>query len=300
VRVGVVVLPEFSGPQGIRMWRRVEELGVAHAWTLDHLSWRGARGRPWFDSFTLLAAAAAGTERMTLGTLVASPNFRHPVTTATQAMGVDHLSGGRFVLGLGAGVAGPDADALGAKELSAAERADRFEEFVTMLDTLLRQPVTTRHGRYFQAVDVPMVPGCVQTPRVPFAVAATGPRGLRLTAAHADTWVTIGDPRRPGAETGQQALSTLRTQLDRLERACAQVGRDPGSLRRLVHLGRISADPWESPDRLADLTGACAELGFTDVVVDHPRPHEQRPDAMDRFQRAVGAVCAQTIHTQAS
>ncbi|OLE25132.1 MAG: hypothetical protein AUG49_11710 [Catenulispora sp. 13_1_20CM_3_70_7] len=295
MRVGVVLVPEFTGPDGADRWRRVEGLGVAHAWTLDHLSWRGARGGPWFDAFTVLAAAAAVTSRMGLGTLVATPNFRHPVTTATQAMSVDHLSGGRFVLGLGGGVAGPDAEALGSAPLAPAERADRFEEFVTMLDALLRQPRTTWRGRYFSAVDVPVIPGCVRTPRVPFAVAATGRRGLRLVARHADTWVTIGDPHTPGAEPEDQAFATLRGQLDRLTAACAEAGRDPDSLSKLVNLDRIAAEPCQSPGRLADLIGTCRELGFTDVVVHHPRAGQADANAMDRFERAVGAVCATTV-----
>jgi alkanesulfonate monooxygenase SsuD/methylene tetrahydromethanopterin reductase-like flavin-dependent oxidoreductase (luciferase family) len=293
MRVGVVVLPEFAGPAAGGIWARVEELGVRHAWTIDHLSWRAARDSAWFDAFTVLAAAAAGSSRMTVGTLVTTPNFRHPVTVATQAMTVDQLSGGRFVLGLGAGVAGPDAAALGGPPLPPAERAARFAEFVTLLDTLLRRPRTTHRGRYFDAVDVPLIPGCVGEPRLPFAIAATGPRGLRLAAAHADTWVTIGDPRSPGSEPEVVALGTLRAQLERLESACAEVGRDFGGMRKLVHLGRIAPDPCASPDRLADLAGACQGLGFTDAVVDHPRPAELAADAgaMDRFERAVGAVC---------
>lgn len=295
MRVGVVLVPEFAGPGGVDRWRRVEDLGVAHAWTLDHLSWRGARGGPWFDAFTVLAAAAAVTSRMELGTLVATANFRHPVTTATQAMTVDHVSGGRFVLGLGGGVAGRDAEALGASPLTPAERAERFEEFVAMLDVLLCQPQTTWHGRYFSAVEVPVIPGCVRTPRVPFAVAASGRRGLRLAARYADTWVTIGDPRAPGAAPEDQAFATLRAQLDRLTAACAEAGRDSDDVRKLVHVGRIAADPCQSPDRLADLIGACRELGFTDVVVDHPRAAEADTDAMDRFEQAVGAVCAAAV-----
>lgn len=292
MRVGVVVLPEVPGPEGARIWRRVEELGVDHAWTFDHLSWRGARGGPWFDAFTVLASAAVETARITLGPLVTTPNFRHPVTTATQSMTIDHLSGGRFALGLGAGVTGPDAASLGMASLSPRIRADRFDEFTTMLDKLLRQPRSTLHGQFFDAVDVPMVPGCIRKPRIPFAIAATGRRGLRLAAEFADTWVTIGNPREPGIESEKQALGTLGTQLDRLAGACDEVGRDPRGLRKLVHLGRIAADPCASPGRLAELAGICQDLGFTDVVVDHPRPAQAGAGVMSRFERAVAGICS--------
>ncbi|MET7437765.1 LLM class flavin-dependent oxidoreductase [Streptomyces sp. NPDC005568] len=113
VRLGALVLPEHPGPDGSEVWRRAEDLGFDHAWTLDHLSWRVSANQPWFDALTTLTAAAALTRRIELGTLVLSPNFRHPVLTARQAMTLDHVSGGRFVLGAGAGAVGPDSAALG-------------------------------------------------------------------------------------------------------------------------------------------------------------------------------------------
>src|SRR5262245_36042309 len=128
VGLGVLLLPEHSGGAARAAWRRAESLGFDHGWTLDHLSWRTLRGKPWFDAMTTLAVAAGSTNRMTLGTLVASPNFRHPVLTAAQARALDHASGGRFVLGVGAGAVGPDSTALGGGELSPVDRFDRFEE----------------------------------------------------------------------------------------------------------------------------------------------------------------------------
>lgn len=289
MRLGVVVLPETTGDEAARIWRRVEDLGVDHVWTFDHLAWRLSRGGPWFDAFTVLAMAAAGTGRVELGTLVTTPNFRHPVTIATQSMTLDQLSGGRFVLGLGAGVDGTDAGALGIPAPSPRERADRFAEFVAMLDTLLRRPRTTVRGRFFSAVDVPMAPGCVRRPRLPFAIAASGTRGMRLAAAHAGTWVTIGDPSVPGEQQEEHAFRTLRTQLDRLTLACAEIGRDVTGLRKLVHVGLIAPNPCASPERLADLVGRCHELGFTDVVVNHPRLGDAA-GASDEFERAVLGV----------
>lgn len=291
MRIGVVVLPEHLGDDGPRVWRRVEELGVDHGWTFDHLSWRTLRDRPWFDAMTTLAAAAVTTTRMTLGPLVCSPNFRHPVVTAKEAMTLDHLSGGRLVVGIGAGTRGDDAGALGHPPLRAADRADRFEEFVDLLDRLLRTRTTTAHGRFYEAVDVPMVPGCVQRPRAPFAVAAAGPRGMRLAARQAAIWVTIGDPDVPGEQPVDIAFRTLREQSRRMDEACAAVGRDPADLRRLVNLSRVVAEPYGSAERFADLVGRCGELGFTDAVVVHPRSEGVFAGDPDRFERAVaGAV----------
>lgn len=270
-RLGVLLLPEHPGRAVLDVWRRVEELGVDHAWVPDHLTWRTPRDEPWFDAMTTLAAAAAATSRIELGPLVASPNFRHPVLTAKQAMAVDQLSEGRFVLGVGAGARDLDNTELGAAEPSPAARAERFEEFVILVDRLLRAPVTTFVGRHYTARDVWLAPGCVRRPRAPLAVAAGGTRGLTLAATLGDVWVTTGDAARPGWRTEAEAFRTWRRQLGRLAEACERVGRPPGALRTLVNLSRVAAAPFDPPQRLADLVGGCAELGFTDVVVPYPR-----------------------------
>jgi alkanesulfonate monooxygenase SsuD/methylene tetrahydromethanopterin reductase-like flavin-dependent oxidoreductase (luciferase family) len=273
VRLGVLILPEHADLDGLRTWQRLEELGVGQAWTFDHLSWRTLRDRPWYDALTLLAAVAAGTRRMTLGTLVTTPNFRHPVVAAKQVMTLDRLSGGRFVLGLGAGAGGPDATVLGGDPApDGPARAERFAEFVELLDELLRRPVTTRRGRHFAAVDTRMVPGCVQRPRVPFAIAAAGRRGMRLALRHAGIWVSNGGPRYHPEMTEAAVFAGMRAELDRLAEACAEAGGDPAELRRLVFISRVVPDVHTSAERLRDVVGRCAELGFTDVVVGYPRP----------------------------
>lgn len=296
----MVVLPEYPWPAAGRIWRQVEQLGVDHAWTFDHLSWRDAGAGPWFDAMTTLAAAAATTSRMTLGTLVSSPSLRHPVTTASQAMTVDHISGGRFVLGIGAGATGADATALGGPQLPPADRAARFEEFVALADLALRQRATTFHGRFYTAVDARMIPGCVQRPRVPFAIAATGPRGMRLVAEYAETWVTIGDARAPGAQPEDAAFDTVRRQLGLLADACTAAGRDPGGIRRLVNASRLVPDPYASAGRFADLVGRCAELGCTDVVVTYPRRDGEAAGARAGFERAVSQLTGGSPATDGS
>ncbi|MEA5360280.1 LLM class flavin-dependent oxidoreductase [Amycolatopsis sp., V23-08] len=290
VRLGALVLPESAGPRAAARWRQVEQLGFDHAWTLDHLSWRTLRGAPWFDAMTTLTTAAAATSTLRLGTLVASPNFRHPVLTAAQAMALDHASGGRFVLGVGAGAAGPDDNALGGEPLSPARRAERFAEFVTVADRVLRERPCTVTGPWYSAVDVLLAPGCVQRPRTPFAVAAAGPKGMRVAVEFADTWVTIGATGTPGGLPEPEAFDRLRRQLDRLDGLCAEAGRAPDGLARLVNLSRVAEDPYSSAQRLVDLVGRCAELGFTDVVLAWPRADGVFRGDQDAFERAVGAV----------
>ncbi len=290
VRLGALVLPEYPGPETTAIWRRLDELGLAHAWTFDHLSWRTLRDRPWFDAMTTLAAAAAVTGRIELGTLVTSPNFRHPVAVARQAMTLDQLSGGRFLLGVGAGAAGPDDIALGAPPPTAAERADRFAEFVSLLDRLLRDRVTTFHGSHFHAVDVRMIPGCAREPRVPLAIAASGRRGMRLTARYADIWVCFGPPGDPAGRGERECFDALRVQSEMLESACVDDGRDPGSPRRLVWLSRFLPTPSYSPERLADAVGRCAAAGFTDVVIAYPRADGVHAGSVERFEAAVAHI----------
>jgi alkanesulfonate monooxygenase SsuD/methylene tetrahydromethanopterin reductase-like flavin-dependent oxidoreductase (luciferase family) len=284
VRLGVLVLPEHSGTG---VWERVEQLGVRHAWTYDHLHWQPASGGPWFDALTTLAGAACVTRRIALGTLVASPSFRHPLTTASQVMTLDHLSGGRFILGVGSGAPGPDITALGGRTRSPADLAERLTEFITLADTALRGQPVDFAGQHYTATGVRLRPGCVQQPRVPFAVAATGPRGMRLAARYSQYWVTIGRPDDPGGQPEAAAFATLRAQLARLGEACRDAGRDPADLRKVVQLSRVVADPYRSPERLRDLVGRSADLGFTDVVVAYPRRTGIFAGDPGSFERAV-------------
>ncbi|GHH43368.1 LLM class flavin-dependent oxidoreductase [Lentzea cavernae] len=287
MRVGAIVLPEHGWARTRETWRRLEEMGLDHAWTFDHHSWRDLRDSPWYDAISTLTAVAATTGTIRIGTMVSTPNFRHPAVLAKQVMTLDEISGGRFVLGIGAGALGADSGLLGGPELSPATRADRFAEFVELSDRLLRSPATTFSGSFYEVVDARMVPGCVQRPRVPFAIAATGARGLDLVATHARTWVTIGDARRPGERTDTESRQVLRRQLSLLAEACEKRNRELGSVGKLVNLSRAFEAPFASPARFADLLGTCAELGFTDVVVNHPRPSGVFAGDVTAFERAV-------------
>lgn len=114
LRLSTVILPVHRWHEGGReRWQRAEELGFHTAYTYDHLSWRSFRERTWFGALPTLTAAATATQRLRLGTLVTSPNFRHPVTLAKELISLDDISGGRITLGIGAGGSGFDATALG-------------------------------------------------------------------------------------------------------------------------------------------------------------------------------------------
>ncbi|MGK4582247.1 LLM class flavin-dependent oxidoreductase [Kitasatospora sp. HPMI-4] len=272
MRLSTVILPIHQWAEGQKIWRRAEELGFHAAYTYDHLSWRSFREKPWFGAVPTLAAAAMVTERMRLGTLVTSPNFRHPVTLAKELMSLDDISGGRLTVGIGAGGLGFDATAMGQEAWSPKERAERFGEFLPLLDRLLTQDDTTHQGTFYSAVEVRNIPGCVQRPRVPFYVAATGPRGLRLAAEHGQGWVTYGDPKGPAQVPVEQAPGVIKAQLDKLAAACEARGRDVATLEKVLLQGSTAEKPLQSVGAFVDWAGTYRELGITELVIHWPVP----------------------------
>src|SRR5262249_61422114 len=124
----------------------------------------------------------AVTERIRIGPMVTTPNFRHPVRTGKAAVAIDRISGGRLELGIGAGGTPPAATVLGGPAPTPRERAGRLVEGVELLDRLLRRDETTFAGPRWSAEGAWMSPGCVQRPRVPFGIAATGSRGMARAA----------------------------------------------------------------------------------------------------------------------
>ncbi|HEY7136921.1 MAG TPA: LLM class flavin-dependent oxidoreductase [Acidimicrobiia bacterium] len=273
MRVGVVLLPADPWPETVARAQRIDALGYDHLWTYDHLSWRRYRDHEWHATIPWLTGVAAATRSVRIGTMVASPNFRHPVTLAKDAMTIDHVSGGRLELGVGAGGIGFDATVLGGEVLSPRRRVDRLREFVEVLDRLLREPVTSHRGVFYTVDEARMVPGCVQRPRVPLAIAATGPRTLALAARLGDAWITLGDRERPDP-TPDETEQAVRAQLHRLEDACASLGRDPTEIRRIYMIDNTGERPIASVAAFEDFVGRYRALGFTDVVFHHPRPDD--------------------------
>jgi len=269
VRIGIVILPEFRRPELERRWRAVETYGFEHAWTYDHLGWRTLVDSPWYAAVPTLSAAAMVTSRIRLGTLVASPNFRHPVPFARELTALDDLSEGRFLLGVGSGGVGYDTAVLGTPELSLRARTDRFAEFVELLDTLLTQGTSTQTGSYYSAVEARMIPGCVQVPRIPFVVAANGPRSMRLVARYGQGWATTGDPNRAEGTDWWTAVAGV---CNRFRDVLLEEGRDPSTVDRYLQLDAGPVFSMSSVECFKDAVGRAAELGFTDVVTHWPRP----------------------------
>lgn len=265
MRVGIAILPQKRWHEEARQWRLAEEFGFDHAWTIDHLAWRALADEPWFATVPTLTAAATVTSSIRLGTWVANPNFRHPVPFAKELMTLDDMSEGRMILGLGSGGTGFDAEVLGIPPMSGAERHRRFVEFVELLDRLLTNSHTTWTGDYFSAVNARMIPGSTQDPRMPFVVAANGPKGMAFAIARGQGWATTGPQ---GTETKEEWWHGVA----RLSRRFAEIEAEHGGadMPRYLELD-TGGYSLSSSDYAVDCVGRARELGFTDVVMQWPR-----------------------------
>lgn len=235
-----------SWPEVRDVARHAEAVGLDAAWVCDHLL-SEPPGQPVegiAEGWTLLSALAASTGRLTLGTLVTPTVLRHPALLAKMATGVDGISDGRLVLGLGAGFDGTEYRMYG---IVADHRWSRFEEELRIIVALLGGKPVTWSGRFHNLRDATLLPAPVR--RVPVMVAGTGERTMRLTARYADAWTIAwyGRPDEP-----------LRARLDAMARVLDDEGRDPATLRRMV--GVEVVDPEQEPARPGELTTAREDL----------------------------------------
>lgn len=263
MRHGITILTDLPWAQATSRWSAAEEMGFAHGWTYDHLTWEGLPDSAWAAAMPTLAAAATVTSRMRLATFVATPNFRHPYPFLREIAAVDDISGGRFIAGLGLG-GDLDARLLG-DPLPLRDRAARYEEFVRLLDRLLREDHITTEGEWFSVREVRTLPGPLR-PRVPLALAGNGPKAVRLAAELGDAWVTYGGR----ADTLDQWWVLVAELAQRFAAAEAAAGRS--GVARVLSMDSSPQFSLASPDVYEEMAGRAGELGFTDVVCHWPRP----------------------------
>jgi alkanesulfonate monooxygenase SsuD/methylene tetrahydromethanopterin reductase-like flavin-dependent oxidoreductase (luciferase family) len=280
MRIGVVVPMSLSdGPGQIPTWPQVrtfgqhaEGVGLDSVWVCDHLlsgpsnhsndSAEATHGI--HEGWTIMAALAASTRRIELGQLVMCTSFRHPALLAKMATTADTVSGGRLILGLGAGWYDPEYQAFG---YPTDHRVGRFAEAIRIIGPLLRGQTVTMAGTYYQVRDAVLRPPPDRP--IPILVAAQGRRMLRLTARYADAWNTAwyGLPD-----------DLLRRRLAELSAALEAEGRDPATLRRTIGMevrdpaatasgGDLGAGFAGSVDELAWAIDAHQQLGFDDLIV---------------------------------
>jgi alkanesulfonate monooxygenase SsuD/methylene tetrahydromethanopterin reductase-like flavin-dependent oxidoreductase (luciferase family) len=265
---------EVRWPELLDMARAAEAVGLDSLWVGDHLLYRFADGStrgPW-EAWSLLAALAAVTTRVRLGPLVACTAFHHPAILAKQADTLDELSGGRFVLGLGAGWNEAEFRAFG---IPFDHRISRFEEAFTIIRTLLRDGCIDFEGRFHSARDCELVPRGPTPGGPPIMLGSSGSRMLAIGAPHVDAWNAWY------ADTGNapDGAAPLKARVDEASR---ETGRDPAEIARTVAVlvrfpggtGRVMGDtspsmqvaPLEgSPEAIADGLRAWAATGVSEV-----------------------------------
>lgn len=261
MRFGITILPEYRWSEAAPKWRAAEELGFDHAWTYDHLTWGGLQDSPWYGTTPTLTAAALVTSTVKLGTFVTSPNFRHPLALTREILALDDISDGRFQCGIGAG-GGIDTTILGGPDLTPRQKVDRLTEFTELLDKLLTTDGVDHHGEYYETRNGRTLPGCVQQPRVPFVMAANGPRSLRLAVKYGAGWVTTGG-KGDDLESWWGSVADLSHRMDDVLE-----GR---SFDRYLSLDS-TVYALSSADAFEDAVTRAAKLGFTDVITHWPRP----------------------------
>lgn len=231
MQLGVMV----EGQEGLgwQIWRRlfhaVEDLGFESLWRSDHFfSFGEDRTRDSLEPFVSMAVLAAETERIRFGPLVTAVTFRHPALVARMAAQIDELSGGRMVLGMGAGWNVPEHEAFGVPMPAAGERLDRLAEAIQIVQALWGEGPASFAGKHYSLTEAECYPKPAQRP-LPVLVGGNGERRtLRVVAEHANEWNGI-----------YLDLDAYRAKREVLARHCEAVGRDPGSIPHSMMLGYV-------------------------------------------------------------
>jgi alkanesulfonate monooxygenase SsuD/methylene tetrahydromethanopterin reductase-like flavin-dependent oxidoreductase (luciferase family) len=262
LRFGILTFQDRPYTEMVADWRLIESLGFDAVWVADQFADARAGERAWFDGWTWLTALATATQRIRIGTLVTSITLHNPARIALQALTVDHISGGRLELGIGAGRAPLDHGMMGTPVWDPRERSARFREFVEIVDRLLRHEAGTYTGQYYRVEAAAVLPRPTQQPRPPLILAAHGPAGLRLAAEYADGWNSFGRFRA----SPDEALRMTRERNARLDEYCTACGRDPRAVRRTFLTG-FTSDPFlTSRDALQAFVGKYREAGIDEFI----------------------------------
>jgi F420-dependent oxidoreductase-like protein len=262
VRVGIDLAQHQLGWDELASRARfAEDLGFDGAWVFDHFKalYGDPRG-PCFEAYTLLAALAAVTNRIRLGVLVTGVTYRHPSILAAEAVTVDHVSGGRLELSLGASWYEDEHVELGVPFPPTGERVERLEDALVVLKALLTTDGATVEGGHYQLRDATYRPRPVQRPHPPIWVGAGGERRtIPIAARHADVWHAFG------------SVDALRRKSRVLEEHARRAGRDPADIGRATNLSLSEA--WST---VRSTALAVQEAGFTYLVASWPEQGRAR------------------------
>jgi F420-dependent oxidoreductase-like protein len=267
MRFGIKTAPmNTTWNEMLAVWREADRIPLFEtAWNFDHFEpIFSDRSGPCLEGWTMLAAMAGQTSRIRLGCQVTGMPYRHPSVLANMAATLDIASGGRLIVGLGAGWNQEESDALGIHLPPLKERFEQFAEGVEIIVRLLSDSVTDFDGKHFTLRAARCEPKPIQRPHPPIAIGGTGERKtLRVVAQYAQHWNALC---RDQAE--------WRHKKDVLLAHCADVGRDPSTIECSVNLWY---NPATGPAALADDAARWAEAGADIGIVILPTPHTPEP-----------------------
>jgi alkanesulfonate monooxygenase SsuD/methylene tetrahydromethanopterin reductase-like flavin-dependent oxidoreductase (luciferase family) len=265
------------------VWRIADEAGFDHLWCLDLFAAIGPAGpdRPIFEGWALQAAMAVATKRIRIGCTFTGNTHRPPWLLAKLAVTVDHLSGGRLEFGIGAGY--EDAEHRMYDIGGLDHRIGRLAESLDCLKLLWTQDRTDFDGRYYTLRDAIANPKPLQTPHPPIWIGAGGDQMLRLAAQHADVWncpIYGIDPVHDPI-----AMDRYQTAVSKLHGLCAEIGRDPATIRRLIQI------PWsgKDPQALVDSCAGWLQAGCTEQII-YLHPLQLDPPGAARAAEAASRV----------
>jgi len=259
-----------------------ESIGLDNGWVIDQFWIDGAPEVPLLEAWTTLAAVAADTQRIRIGSMVTNVANRNPGILAKSILTVDQVSDGRVDVAVGGGFYPVEHEALGIDFLDALGRGNRLREAVAVLDVALRGNTVTHEGVYFRFTGATFRPGPTQLPRPPLWVAAQASRSLRVAVQHSDAVVSLGEEDK-GIE---DSLPAFRARMERLDEICVEEGRDPGSLRRCYFAGWADEPFFASVEATADLIGRYVEAGATDFTFYLHNPADPLMDDLLASHRA--------------
>lgn len=279
------------------MARMAEQIGLDSVWFVDHLLYRQGKAtvveqQGAWECWTMLTGLAAITERVELGSLVTPTSFRNPAVFAKQIDAVEEISGGRVILGLGAGWNEPEYSAFG---LAYDRRVSRFEEAFTIIRSLLRDGEVDFEGTYYSARDCALCPRGPRPEGPPLMIGSTGKRMLRIALPHVQMW----NAWLCGGESAASRVPDLRETVDA---ACAGVDRDPAEIERSVSIivdpsGRHEVPASMDPDTAKPLTGSPEEIAaglkaFADEGIRHLQFYlvPNTLETLERFHKVLEAM----------
>ena len=252
---------QLDWPEILRRVRFGEDAGFDGAWVFDHFKpLYGDSNGPCMEGWTILAALAASTERIRLGTLVTGVTYRHPSILAAEAVSVDQISGGRLEIAIGAAWFEGEHRELGIPFPPARERTDRLEEAVQVMRLLMTKDGASFVGRHYRLEGASYHPRPVQQPHPPIWIGGGGERRtIPIAGRYADAWHGFG------------SIEDLERKAAVLDRAAEVAGRDPASIIRASSLSL--SEPWEE---VRERVKALAKLGFSYLVVSWPSEGQKR------------------------